>query len=187
MNAEARTNRLVDARRLSAARKRRHTLRAIEAARRRGDRITFACIAREAAVSSWFVRNQPDVRAAIDQAMREQQTEPTPDKRTLRSASADGLRSELLLARDEIRELRTERDRLRTQVRRDLGDALDHASRWELLERIADLERSNHDLAAEHAAAQHAASQLQAAAVADLAAARAANRRLMQQVNTSLN
>jgi hypothetical protein len=140
MDAEARTSRLLEARRLGAARKRRHTLKTIDAVVARGDHVTFAAVAREAAVSGWFVRNQPDIRTAIECTIREQQVAGLPDKRTLGTSSA-GLRSDILLAREEIRELRRERDHLRDRLRQRLGAELDHTPRSELVERITELER----------------------------------------------
>jgi hypothetical protein len=188
VDSDARTARLIAARRHSAAHKRRHTLQTVDAVRRRGDRVTFAGIAREAAVSGWFVRNQPDVRDAIERAAREHDAAGTPDKRARRTDdSTTGLRSELLLAREEIRDLRRDRDRTRQQLRADLGAELDHGSRHDLLQRIHELEQRNGELVAEHAAATalatHSAVEL-AIAASDLAAARAANRRFMREANS---
>ncbi len=185
MDADTRTARLLEARRLSAAKKRRDTLKVIDAIVTRGGRITFAGVAREAAVSGWFVRNQPDIRTAIECAIRDQQVAGFPDKRTLGFSTA-GLRSDILLAREEIRELRRERDHLRDRLRQRLGAELDHAPRSELVERITELERRTQELAAEHTEAATLASRFEAelaAAASDLAAARAANRRLMREAN----
>lgn len=122
MNADIRRARLVQGRQLSAAKKRRHTLKSIDAVVARGDNVTFAGIAREAAVSGWFVRNQPDVRAAIEGAVRTQQLTGLPDKRTVVSRTSDrGMHADLLLAREAIRALRRERDKLRDRLRQKLN------------------------------------------------------------------
>ncbi|MGI8416204.1 MAG: DUF6262 family protein [Nakamurella sp.] len=187
MNAAERTNRLIQARHLQAAKKRHHTLKTIDAVLGRGDRVTFAGIAHEAAVSGWFVRNQPDIRAAIEDGIDAQQRTGLPDKRTISKTSDNGLRSDLMLAREEIRELRRERDKLRAHLRQNLGAELDHASRSELLDRITALDQRNHTLETEHneaiARASHTEAEL-ATATADLEAARAANRRLIRDTNT---
>lgn len=187
MNADERTAKLVQARRLGAARKRRHTLKTIEGVVARGDRITFAGIARAAVVSEWFTRNQPDIRVAIEGAIRAQQATGLPDKRTLGGTSDSGLRADLLLAREEIRDLRRERDKLRDRLHQNLGAELDHASRSELLDRISGLDQRSRTLETELTEAldraTHAESGL-ATAIADLEAARAANRRLIRNANT---
>lgn len=164
-----------------------NTLHAIDEVRRRGDPVTFAGIAREAGVSGWFVRNQPDVRAAIERAAGEHESGGTPDKRTLgNNTSTAGLRSELLLAREEIRDLRRDRDQMRQRLRESLGAELEQASRAELVQRVAELERRNHELLDEHGTATTLAAQASAelaTAQSDLAGARAANRRFIRDVN----
>lgn len=189
MNADIRTARLVQARQLSAAKKRRHTLKTIDAVVARGGHVTFAGVAREAAVSGWFVRNQSDIREAIEVAIRTQQLTGLPDKRTVVSGTSDrGLRADLLLAREEVRDLRRERDKLRDRLRQSLGAELDDASRSELVEHIAGLEQRNRTLETDHTDAVTRASRCEtelATATADLEAARAANRRLMREANTA--
>ncbi len=73
---------------------------------------------------------------------------------------------------------------MRQQLRADLGAALDHSSRQDLIRRIAEVEAHNQDLRADHAfakAGEDRATERLAAAEADLLAVRAANKRLMRR------
>lgn len=143
----ARTERLVAKRKLAAAEKQAHTLAFIERLLASQGRVTFVDVQRGAGVSTWFVYNNPVVRAAIEDAMREQRTARSidavkpADDRTIR-----GLRAELADARAEIRDLREERERLRRRLQRNLGDQISTMEKRELLERLRVLEDENNQL-----------------------------------------
>lgn len=140
MDRDARTRRLLEARRLNTAKKRARTLRLVKQMVANGDRVTFASVAKRAVVSDWFVRNSPDVRGAIEEATTLQQATGLPDRRTTRhTPSTEGLRADLLLAREEIRDLRRERDQLRARVQDSLADHLGEGSRQELVDRVTAL------------------------------------------------
>jgi chromosome segregation ATPase len=85
------------------------------------------------------------------------------------------LRTDLELARQEIRDLRTDRDKLRDGIRRQLGQQLDAISAKDLTTRIGELTRRNQQLAgqaSQAAADSHALRARVAELEADLAAAR---------------
>jgi hypothetical protein len=67
--AADRTARLVAARQDAARGTQKRTLKAIEEMRSRQDRISFAAVQRAAGVSTWFVYNNRQVRAAIEEAI----------------------------------------------------------------------------------------------------------------------
>jgi regulator of replication initiation timing len=128
---------LTAARRADSAAKRERTLTAIERLTQAGSRITFARIAREADVSTWLLYNVPEVRAAAEAALAEQSSRGVPAPGPVsRGASAESLRTDLALAREEVKALRTENTRLRDRLRRTLGAEIDQASREELIEQI---------------------------------------------------
>lgn len=184
MTREERTARLVHARQVAAATKRRHTLKVLAEQAAAGERVTFAGVARAASVSGWFVRNHPDVRQGIERAMTQQHQRGLPDKRTIHT-SDDGLRADLLLAREEIRDLRAERDHLKGRLRQHLGGELDHETRSELLARLHTLATEHQQLTDEHEALTLALAEAHAAkddALTELEAARVANRRLIRQL-----
>lgn len=118
--------------------------RAIETARRMHDsgaRVTFAGVAREAAVSTWLVYNAPEVREAIQTLVDQQQAEGVPDAALpARLASPESLRTDLLLARDEVKRLRAENEKYLRRLRSVLGAEAEAASTPELLARVRELE-----------------------------------------------
>ncbi|WP_290125427.1 DUF6262 family protein [Janibacter melonis] len=184
MTREERTTRLVHARQVAAATKRRHTLKVLAEQAAAGERVTFAGVARAASVSGWFVRNHPDIRQGIERAMTQQHQKGMPDKRTIHT-SDQGLRADLLLAREEIRELRAERDHLKGRLRQHLGGELDHGSRSELLARLNALATEHQQLTGQHEALTLALTEAQGArddALIALEAARVANRRLIREL-----
>jgi septal ring factor EnvC (AmiA/AmiB activator) len=96
--------------------------------------------------------------------------------------SAASLRTDLELARQEIRDLRAERDKLRETIRRQL----DTISTKDLTTRIGELTRHNQQLTgqASHAAADSQALRARVAELeADLAAARTSLRRMIRDEN----
>lgn len=125
--------------------KRERTLTALRELHTSGLRVTFAGVARESRVSTWFTYNQREVRTAIESAMTDQiengVTEAaTPNRERVSSTS---LQTELALARHELTETRRDRDRLRAKVQLALGAELDEASQQQLVNRINELERLN--------------------------------------------
>ncbi|MFA7766337.1 DUF6262 family protein [Streptomyces sp. NRRL S-448] len=152
-----------------------------------GRRITIAQVARDASVSTWFVYNQPQVRDAVHAGMatqREQglQRPPAPGRHQVSPA---GLQTELALARDEIRDLRKERDRLRERVRLSLGAEIEEVDRNRLVERVQQLERDNASLSAELTSTRDQLAAMEGRLLEtedDLTAARAGLRRAIRSV-----
>ncbi|KOV80992.1 hypothetical protein ADL01_11685 [Streptomyces sp. NRRL WC-3618] len=162
-------------------------LDAVDGLLRSGRRITVAQVARDAAVSTWFIYNQPQVHQAVQDgivAQREhvRQESPVPDARQV---SAAGLRTDLALAREEIKDLKKERDRLRDRLRLSLGAELDEVNRNELIQRVQQLDQRNTALNQELSAAKVQIAALEGRlreAEDDLTAARAGLRRAMRAV-----
>lgn len=143
----ARTERLVATRRRAAAEKQARALAIVERLLARGEHVSFVDVHRAAGVSTWFVYNNPAVRNAIERAIRHQRALPAAGRTTSADdRSLPGLRTELAHARCEIRDLRDERDRLRTRLRRDLGDHVDALTKRDVLERVRALELETEQL-----------------------------------------
>ncbi|MGX1513268.1 hypothetical protein [Streptomyces collinus] len=101
--------------------------------------------------------------------------------------SPAGLQTDLALAREEIKDLKKERDRLRNRVRLSLGSELEGVNQHELLKRIQQIEQRNTalDQALAEARDQIAALEGQLReAEDDLTAARASLRRAMRSVSS---
>ncbi|MFD8217773.1 hypothetical protein ACFV2U_29700 [Streptomyces sp. NPDC059697] len=89
------------------------------------------------------------------------------------------------MARDEIKDLKKERDRLRERVQLSLGAELDDVDRRQLVERIQELEQRNTDLDHELSDARNRLITLERRlreSEDDLTAARASLRRAMRAV-----
>jgi hypothetical protein len=147
--------------------------------------ITFTTAARRAHVSTWLV-HADGVRGAVEQA-RQQRAEPvtaSPPARTVNQAS---LHTDLALARDEIKRLRTQVEELRDKLRRSLGDQLDNLARTDLQARVDELLDHNTRLFAETHQLR-GSNDLLTARVAesedDLAAARTSLRRMIRAENS---
>ncbi|MEU2716182.1 DUF6262 family protein [Streptomyces sp. NPDC007205] len=187
---EARVQRLRAARAQDSAVKIDRALKVVHDLLASCQRITFARVAREASVSTWFVYNQPQVRNAVQTAMHEQRahgrrTAATPDSRLVTPA---GLQTELALAREEIKDLKKERDRLRERVRLSLGAELDDVGRRQLVERVQQLEQQNTDLRRELSETRDRLTGVERRlqeSEDDLTAARASLRRAMRAVPSS--
>jgi len=170
--------------------KRRRALDAIHALTAAGTPITAAAVARAAGVSTWLLYTD-GVREHLDAARRRQaQTTPSPprtvspaDQAPLTPAS---LRTDLALARAEIRRLRAEHDTLRHRLRLQLGAEIDGPDRAELITRVADLESLTRQLLAERDArtseADHAQRRIRELED-DLTAARDSLRRVIKDHN----
>ena len=112
MNPRGNPAPLDQARRRTSLDKRQHALTALETLEHHGTKITFTAVARTAGVSTWLTY-APGIREHIE-AARTRQTHPAvaPPAAGQRPDPA-ALRTEVDLARHEIRQLREERDRLR--------------------------------------------------------------------------
>jgi chromosome segregation ATPase len=173
---------LVAARRRDVNAKRDRVRAATHRIHSAGHRVTIARVAREAQVSTWFVYNTPELLSTVREAMRDQldngpESHPTP-------ATSHSLTTDLTLAREEIRDLRTERDRLRTRVQLNLGAELDTTTRQEFVDRISSLETETAALRAQLTAAITTKSALEqqiTTITEDLDGARLSLRRMMRQ------
>jgi hypothetical protein len=112
---------------IAAARHRRELTRAkaIQALREldhAGTPVTFAAVAEKAAVSRSWLYAQDDIREQIERLRNTTSRAPSPPIPAGQRASDSSLRHRLEAAHQQIRELRDERDRLRRQLARALGD-----------------------------------------------------------------
>jgi hypothetical protein len=111
-----------------AAARHRHELtraKAIQALREldhAGTPVTFAAVAEKAGVSRSWLYAQADVREQIARLRDATSRAPSPPIPAGQRASDNSLRHRLEAAQCQIRELRDERDRLRRQLARALGD-----------------------------------------------------------------
>jgi chromosome segregation ATPase len=162
---------LCQARASQAARKRQDVLDTLQAMAGNGIRATFDLVARRAGVSRQFLYSDPELRAAVEQA----RSKPPPSPPRDATGDADGLRTDLLLAREEIKRLRSENARLKTKL-------VQHVASSQLAsddEKLRGLTARNAELVREESSLRR---QL-AAAHEDLAAARDTNRDLMSELN----
>jgi len=111
-----------------AAARRRHELtrsKAIQALReldQAGAPVTFAAIADTAGVSRSWLYAQDDLRQEITRLRDATRRAPSPPIPTSQRACDTSLRRRLEAAHHQIRQLRDERDKLRHQLARALGD-----------------------------------------------------------------
>ncbi len=182
--ADARVQRLTAVRRADGDRKRQKALATVERMIAAGRQVTFAAVAEAARVSTWFVYNDPTVRAVIESA----RTATPPKTPPLSTPSMTGLRADLVHAREEVRELRVTNERLLERVRRSLGSALEQTERFRLIDQINELERQNAALASDlHATHTELVESRERLSVArdELVAARNAVKRIMRTSNRS--
>ena len=147
--------------------------------------VTFAAVARAANVSTWLVYAD-SVREHIDAARQRQATQPARDQRTGLSASAASLRTDLALARQEITDLRAERDKLRGNLQKQPGRQLNALTHRELVDRIDELTRDNqrlNDLNRQLTTDNQQLAQQVTDLEDDLAAARTSLRRMIRDTN----
>ncbi len=140
-----RTAGLLTARTHDSRDKRQRALDAVQALEATGRAVTFPAVARAAGVSTWLVYAQ-GVREHVETARRRQAAVPAVPKA---QATPVGLRTDLALARVEIKRLRAERDKLQQRLRLQLGAEIDGPQRAELIARVADLQAVNRRLVAE--------------------------------------
>lgn len=185
MNRSGNPATLAQARHSASLDKRQRTLTALAALEHDGTKITFTAVARAASVSTWLTYS-PGIREHIEAARRRQHIPAAPGQAGEPSTSSAALRMELDLARQEIRQLRTDRDRLSTAVRHQLGQQLDTLAAGDLTARVDDLTESNQQLTDQlrQATAENTAlKERLTAAEADLTAARTSLRRMIRTEN----
>lgn len=190
MTAPARAQAMLAARTAASQAKRQRALDAVQALETAGAPVTPAAVAAAAQVSTSLVY-AGGVREHIEAARRRQgehQPGPgpvTPPRRGTPATQAS-LRTDLAIAREEIRRLRAERDKLRSRLRLQLGAEIEGPERAELIARVADIEAAARQLAAERdaraAEASHAQRQIRELQD-DLTAARESLRRAIRQAN----
>ncbi|MBA2811557.1 hypothetical protein E0500_030580 [Streptomyces sp. KM273126] len=185
MNPHGNPHTLAQARRRVSLDKRQRVLTALTALEQQGKRITHAAVARTAGVSTWLTYAE-GIREHI-QAAQQRQHPTAPSPAHTRSTSAT-LRTELELARQEIRTLREDRDRMRQAVQHQLGQQLDALDTRNLTARVEELARTNQRLEDSLQQATDDNHQLLArvrSLETDLAAARTSLRRMIREENTN--
>ncbi len=166
--------------------KRQRALAALQTLETAGATITFPAVAKAAAVSIWLLYS-PGVREHIEAARQRQTAQAiTPSAIPQPPAAPAGLRADLALARQEIKQLRAERDKLHHRLRLQLGAEIHGPQHTDLITRVADLETANRQLIAERdARTAEAASALRRVQDLedDLTAARESLRRMIRAEN----
>lgn len=186
---EQRTARLTQAARARAAGKHRQVRRVVDRMLEDGYAITVSRVARQAGVSRWLLYNAEGLRECIAVAMDRQAHEGLPDvtRRAFpKDVSAASLQADLALAREEVRQLRGERDRLRRRLQDTLGAEVEGSSKTELIARIHELEQAatGSRSALEGLQTQNADARAENGELREqLEEQRAALRRLMRQQN----
>jgi hypothetical protein len=161
--ATRRADALHAARAADSAAKRNRVRQAIDTLEAAGTTITAAAVARTARVSTWLVYTD-GLREHLEAARRRQATpaavpaHAVPGRTPPTPAS---LRTDLALAREEIRRLRAEHGKLRDRLRLQLGAELDGPDTSALIARVADLETLTRTLTAQRDARATEAHQAQ--------------------------
>jgi hypothetical protein len=190
MTATTRTQAMLATRAKASHDKRQRALAAIQDLETAGTPVTATAVATAAGVSAWLVYAD-GVREHVQAAQRRQaDREPGPSTAAPPSrgepVSQASLRTSLAVARDEIRRLRAERDKLRARLRLQLGAEIEGPDRAELIARVASLEAASRQLAAERdartAEASHAQRRIRELED-ELTAARESLRRAIRQAN----
>lgn len=186
-----RTAALRAARAKDSADKRRRVLTAIQTLEAAGTPITATAVANTAHVSTWLVYTD-ELRDHLDAARRRQadlDRTPTASATPVATPAAltpASLRTDLALARAEIRRLRGEQDKLRHRLRLQLGVEIEGPDQAGLITRVADLESLTRRLLAERdaraAEADHGQRRIRELED-DLTAARESLRRVIKDQN----
>jgi len=150
---QARAAALKAARAKDSQHKRKRTLAVLHDLEATGTAITFAAVAKAAGVSTWLVYAD-GIREHIHAARHRQSNDHqrgtgTPTAPATQPATSDSLRTDLAIAREQIKTLRAERDKLQQRLRLQLGAELEAPDRAHLTTRVADLETINRQLVAE--------------------------------------
>ncbi|WP_202460108.1 DUF6262 family protein [Streptomyces sp. SID1328] len=185
MNPRGNPHTLAQARRRTSLDKRQRALTALTTLEQQGKKITHTAVARTAGVSTWLTYAE-GIREHIE-AAQQRQHPTTPSPAHTRSTTAT-LRTELELARQEIRTLREDRDRMRQAIQHQLGQQLDALDTGHLTERVDELTRNNQRL--EDSLQQvtddnHRLHARVGTLETDLAAARTSLRRMIREENTN--
>ena len=185
----ARTAALRAARAKDSHDKRRRVLAAVQALETAGAPLTAAAVAAAAGVSTWLVYAD-GIREHLEAARRRQANSATPVPAPLPggqpSVTPASLRTDLAVAREEIRRLRADRDKLLNRLRLHLGAEIEGPERAELIARVASLEGVTRQLVAERDArtAQADTAQRRVRELEDeLTAARESLRRVIRDNN----
>ena len=190
MTATTRTQAMLAARAKASHDKRQRALAAVRDLEAAGTPVTATTVATAAGVSTWLVYAD-GVREHLEAAQRRQaDREPGPSTAAPpgrgEPVSQATLRTSLAVARDEIRLLREERDKLRARLRLQLGAEIEGPDRAELIARVTSLQAASRQLAAERdaraAEASHAQRRIRELED-ELTAARESLRRAIRQVN----
>lgn len=131
-------------------------------------------------------QRRPRARLCRPGALTRQAAQPAAAQRSGQAASEASLRTDLELARAQIRQLRDERDELRGQIRAHLGHQLEHVGSKTLTDRIADLTRHSQALADQHQQAVAENRQLRQRVTDledELTAARTSLRRMIRETS----
>ena len=188
--APSRARAMLAARAKASHDKRQRVLTAVQALEAAGTPVTPAAVATAAGVSTWLVYAD-GVREHV-QAARQRQTErrhapePAPPPARGEPVTQASLRADLAVARNEIRRLRAESDKLRGRLRLQLGAELDGPDRADLIARLAALEAASRQFAAERDARAAEASHAQRRVREledELTAARESLRRAIRHAN----
>lgn len=188
--APSRARAMLAARAKASHDKRQRVLATVQALEAAGTPVTPAAVAAAAGVSTWLVYAD-GVREHV-QAARQRQTErghapePAPPPGRGEPVTQASLRADLAVARNEIRRLRAESDKLRSRLRLQLGAEIDGPDRADLIARLAALEAAGRQLAAERDARAAEASHAQRRVREledELTAARESLRRAIRQAN----
>jgi Family of unknown function (DUF6262) len=190
VTAAARTQAMLAARAKASHGKRQRALAAVQELEAAGTPVTATAVATAAGVSTWLVYAD-GVREHLEAAQRRQaDREPAPSTAAPpgrgQPVSQASLRTGLAVARDEIRQLRAERDKLRARLRLQLGAEIEGPDRAELIARVASLQAASRQLAAERDARASEASHAQRRIREledELTAARESLRRAIRQAN----
>ena len=161
--ATRRADALRAARAADSAAKRSRVRQAIDTLEAAGTAVTAAAVARTARVSTWLVYTDGP-REHLEAARRRQATPAAVPARAVPGRTPPtpaSLRTDLALAREEIRRLRAEHSKLRDRLRLQLGAELDGPDTSALIARVADLETLTRTLTAERDARAAEAYQAQ--------------------------
>ncbi len=190
MTTPSRAQAMLAARAKASQDKRQRALAAVQALEAAGTPVTATAVATAAGVSTWLAYAD-GIREHIEAARhRQADREPSPSTavppRRGEPITQASLRTDLTIARDEIRRLRAEQDKLRARLRLQLGAEIEGPDRAELIARVATLEASCRKLAAERDArateTSHAQRRIRELED-DLTAARESLRRVIRQTN----
>jgi len=133
---------LREARRKDSLDKRTKVLAVVDQMVAQSEPVTFAAVAKAAGVSTWLVYAE-GVREHIEAARKGQSASGRRSRQAGASASAASLATDLELAREELKALRQERDRLKEALRRNLGQQVEGRTSQDLISRVQELENAN--------------------------------------------